>query len=137
MLLNDHVAVSNGKDSIMLAGITDSVAARTGLPLPDVNAALAGVPKETVVILLSHRPAGAQVSAAAGADLQLSGHTHGGHLFGFHWIVQAANEGYVSGRYTVGDMQLYVSHGAGLWAGFPVRLGRSSEITEITLRRVR
>jgi predicted MPP superfamily phosphohydrolase len=137
MLLNEHVTVSRGEEAIVLAGITDSVAARTGLPLPDVNAALAGVPKETVAILLSHRPAGAQASAAAGADLQLSGHTHGGHLFGFHWIVQAANEGYVSGRYTVGDMQLYVSHGAGLWAGFPVRLGRSSEITEIVLRRAR
>jgi hypothetical protein len=45
-----------------------------------------------------------------------------------------ANDGYVGGLYQVGDMQLYVSYGAGLWAGFPLRLGRASEITLITLR---
>jgi predicted MPP superfamily phosphohydrolase len=31
-------------------------------------------------------------------------------------------------------MQLYVSNGTGLWNGFPIRLGRPSEITLITLR---
>ena len=40
-----------------------------------------------------------------------------------------ANDGYVGGLYQVGDMKLYVSYGAGLWAGFPLRLGRASEIT--------
>ncbi|MNT45092.1 hypothetical protein D3C72_1816530 [compost metagenome] len=45
-----------------------------------------------------------------------------------------ANEGYVSGMYQVGGMQLYVSNGAGLWNGFPIRLGRPSEITRIVLR---
>ncbi len=32
-------------------------------------------------------------------------------------------------------MTLYVSNGAGLWAGFPARIGVPSEITLITLRR--
>jgi len=36
--------------------------------------------------------------------------------------------------YQVGNMQLYVSNGAGLWPGFPIRLGRPSEITQIVLR---
>jgi predicted MPP superfamily phosphohydrolase len=31
-------------------------------------------------------------------------------------------------------MQLYVSNGAGLWSGFPIRLGCPSEITLIVLR---
>jgi predicted MPP superfamily phosphohydrolase len=30
-------------------------------------------------------------------------------------------------------MTLYVSNGAGLWNGFPLRLGRPSEITELIL----
>ena len=44
-----------------------------------------------------------------------------------------ANEGYISGLYSIGDMQLYVSNGTGLWSGFPLRLGKPSEITEIVL----
>ena len=51
-----------------------------------------------------------------------------------HWVTQAFNEGYVSGEYAVGDMRLYVSNGTGLWNGFPLRLGKPSEITRITLR---
>ncbi len=50
-------------------------------------------------------------------------------------LVKRANGGYVSGRYEVDGMTLYVSNGAGLWAGFPARIGVPSEITLITLRR--
>lgn len=137
MLLNEHVNIHNGQDALVLAGVTDKVAERSGQPMPDIRAALTGVPKNAPVILMSHRPAGAAVNAAAGVELQLSGHTHGGHLAGFHWAVQLANEGYVSGHYQVGAMALYVSNGAGLWAGFPLRLGARSEITEIILRASR
>ncbi|MFH7495153.1 metallophosphoesterase, partial [Pseudomonas syringae pv. tagetis] len=36
--------------------------------------------------------------------------------------------------YEVDGMTLYVSNGAGLWAGFPARIGAPSEITLVTLR---
>lgn len=134
MLLNEHVTIEDAGASLVLAGITDPAASRFGQPLPDIEAALAGVPQEAAVILLSHRPLAASGNALAGADLQLSGHTHGGQVLGMHWVTQAFNEGYVSGLYTVGDMRLYVSNGAGLWNGFPLRLGKPSEITRITLR---
>lgn len=134
MLLNEHVAITNGDASIALAGITDPAAARFGMPMPDIQGALAGLAPEDPVILLSHRPPGARRNADAGVNLQLSGHTHGGQVWGLHWITQWANGGYVSGLYTVGDMRLFVSNGAGLWNGFPVRLGRPSEITQIVLR---
>jgi predicted MPP superfamily phosphohydrolase len=49
--------------------------------------------------------------------------------------VARANDGYVSGLYQVGEMKLYVNNGTGLWPGFALRLGRPSELTEITLRR--
>ena len=135
LLLNEHALITRNGAAFALAGITDATAAQRGQPRPDVRAAMAGIPAGTPVILLSHRPAGAAVNAAAGADLQLSGHTHGGQIVGLHKIVQMANEGFVSGVYQVGDMQLYVSNGTGLWAGLPLRIGRPSEITLITLRR--
>ena len=136
LLLNEHRLIERDQAAFALAGITDATAAQHGQPRPDARAALAGIPQGMPIVLLSHRPTDAARNAAAGADLQLSGHTHGGQVIGLHKVVQMANEGYVSGFYQVGDMQLYVSNGAGLWAGFPLRLGRPSEITHITLHRV-
>lgn len=134
MLLNEHMTIERDGQPLVLAGITDSVAARVNQPLPDIDAAMKGVPPSSAVILLSHRPVGAKRHAQAGAGLQLSGHTHGGQILGLHFVTQLANEGYVSGMYQVDGMQLYVSNGAGLWPGFPIRLGRPSEITQIVLR---
>ena len=45
-----------------------------------------------------------------------------------------ANQGYLMGLYHIGDMYLYLSRGAGLWGGLPVRIGVESEIVSITLR---
>jgi predicted MPP superfamily phosphohydrolase len=50
-------------------------------------------------------------------------------------LVKIANKGFVSGKYQVGDMTLYVSNGAGLWNGFMFRLDVPPEITEIILRK--
>ncbi|TRM49511.1 metallophosphoesterase [Achromobacter sp. LC458] len=134
LLLNDHVTLTPNGQRLVLAGVTDKMAAAYDQPVPDVARALQGVPKTDPVILLSHRPPGAALNAQAGAGLQLSGHTHGGQILGPHLLTQLANEGYVSGLYQVNGMQLYVSNGTGLWPGLPIRLGRPSEITQIVLR---
>ena len=134
MLLNEHVVVNEKGQRLIVAGITDRAAERIAAPMPDLQAALAGAPVDAVTILMAHRPEGARKNAEGGVDLQLSGHTHGGQVLGLHYVTQYANDGLVSGRYTIGDMQLYVSNGTGLWNGFPLRLGRPAEITQIVLR---
>ncbi len=53
------------------------------------------------------------------------------------WLAARANAGYVSGRYDVDGMTLYVNNGTALWPGFALRLGRPSELTRITLRTTR
>ena len=122
-------------DSVLtLAGVTDPVAARYGLPMPDIAAALAGADAAAPVLLLEHRPGAARARARAGVALQLSGHTHGGHIVGMDRLVKRANGGFVSGLYAVDGMRLYVGHGAGLWPGFATRIGAPSEIALITLR---
>ncbi|MBK0024838.1 metallophosphoesterase [Stenotrophomonas sp. S48] len=135
VLENSHTQVRRGDAAITVAGVTDPVAARYGLPLPDLQAALAGADPAAPVILLDHRPRNAADAAARGVKLQLSGHTHGGQIIGMDQLVKRANGGFVSGRYEVDGMTLYVSNGAGLWAGFPARIGVPSEITLFTLRR--
>ena len=55
-------------------------------------------------------------------------------VVGLASLIARFNAGFVSGHYTVGDMQLYVSNGTALWPGFALRLGVPSELTRITLR---
>ena len=93
------------------------------------------LPQDKPWLILSHNPDTVDmVPELPSHPLMLSGHTHGGQIPGIHCITRAVNGGFVSGIYTVGGMQLYVSRGAGLWPGLPLRLGLPSEITEIVLR---
>lgn len=134
MLENQHLLITRDGQQLAVAGITDPQARAFGLPMPDLDAALAGVPDGVPAIVLTHRPAEAAASARAGAILQLSGHTHGGQIIGAAVLTRMANNGFLAGLYQVEGMPLYVSRGTGVWHGLPVRLGRRSEITAITLR---
>ena len=136
MLLNEHVVLTRGQGRIVLAGVTDASAVATGDPGPDLIAALAGAPADVPILLLDHQPRTARNAAARGVSLQLSGHTHGGMIRGLDRLVARGNGGFVSGRYDVDAMTLYVNNGTALWPGFALRLGRPSELTRITLRRV-
>ena len=134
MLQNAHAVIDRDGAKLLLAGVTDLSAPSVGEAGPDVAAALSGAPTDVPVILLDHQPRAARRAAARGVALQLSGHTHGGMIRGMDRLVARANGGFVSGRYDVDGMTLYVSNGTGLWPGFAVRLGRPSELTRITLR---
>jgi predicted MPP superfamily phosphohydrolase len=137
MLPNAHALLTRGDARIVLAGVTDLSAPAHGQAGPDLTAALAGAPDGAPVILLDHQPRNARGAAARGVALQLSGHTHGGMIVGLDRLVANGNGGFVSGRYDVGGMTLYVSNGTALWPGFALRLGRPSELTRITLRAAR
>lgn len=134
MLPNAHRVLARGGDGLVLAGVTDASAPSHGEPGPDLDAALSRRPPGAPVLLLDHQPRNARRAAARGVALQLSGHTHGGMIVGLDRLFRPANGGFVSGRYAVDGMTLYVSNGTGLWPGFALRLGRPPEITRITLR---
>ncbi len=131
MLHNEHRTWSVNGAELVLAGVPDVTAPQFGWMEPDSKMALEGAP-DSVRILLKHRPAGA--SGNARVDLQLSGHTHGGHLFFLKWLIASFNGGLLEGLFDIDGMKLYVSPGTGLWPGFSMRLGVSSEITRIVLR---
>ncbi len=133
VLENRHVVLERDGGRLVLAGVTDR-SARSGHPAPDLTAALDCAPAGVPVILLDHQPGEARRAAALGIGLQLSGHTHGGMIVGLDRLAARANAGFVSGRYEVDGMTLYVNNGTALWPGFALRLGRPSELTRITLR---
>jgi predicted MPP superfamily phosphohydrolase len=135
VLSNDHTVLTRDGGSLVLAGLTDLSAPGTRHPAPDLSATLADAPSDAPIVLLDHQPRNAAQAAARGVALQLSGHTHGGMILGLDRLVARANGGFVSGRYSIGGMTLYVNNGTALWPGFALRLGRPSELTRITLRR--
>jgi uncharacterized protein len=134
-LENRHITLDRDGGRLVLAGITDRASRRTEHPVRDLAAVLESAPKGVPVILLDHQPSDARHAAKLGVALQLSGHTHGGLILGLDRLAAPANAGYVSGRYTVDRMTLYVNNGTALWPGFALRLGRPSELTRITLRQ--
>jgi len=137
VLRNQRVTVrvpSAGNASVFeLAGVDDH---RAGL-IPgqhgeDLEAALGALPPERPVLLLAHDPSTFKRASTMGIDLQLSGHTHGGQIWPFHYLVRLAVP-FVAGCYRRGEAQLYVSRGTGFW-GPPMRLFAPAELTEIILR---
>lgn len=134
ILANEHAVIERGEGRLVIAGVTDLSARFTGAVEPDLREALQGAPADAPIILLDHQPRMAERAAKSGVALQLSGHTHGGMVRGLDRIVARANNGYVSGFYRVGEMQLYVNNGTGLWPGFALRIGVPAELTEFTLR---
>jgi predicted MPP superfamily phosphohydrolase len=117
---------------LAFAGVNDLSASRMAGHRADLRAALEGWEKATPLVLLSHQPRLWGEARAAGVDLMLSGHTHGGQMWLFHWVVARVN-GYVYGLYREGASQLYVTSGAGHW-GPPIRVGASPEIALLRLR---
>ncbi len=130
MLANENAAIRRGEAALTVAGLPDGYIERT-----EARKALEGAPDGAFVIVMDHRPGNARANAAAGADLQLSGHTHGGMVLGLARVIAKYNGGFVNGWYGVDGMKLFVSPGTGIWNGFLTRLGVPSELTVLTLRR--
>jgi predicted MPP superfamily phosphohydrolase len=134
-LHNRHLVVERGGDRLVLAGVDDRTAASSGHPghRADLAAALAGTDPDLPVVLLAHQPQQIPAAVRAGVDLQLSGHTHGGQIWPFHYLVrtdQPALQGLT--RFSE-RTQLYTSRGTGFW-GPPLRIFAPSEISLLTLR---
>ncbi|MBX0329766.1 metallophosphoesterase [Oscillochloris sp. ZM17-4] len=82
----------------------------------DMAAALEGAPAGGFTVLLCHMPDMADEAAQRGVDLQLSGHTHGGHMR-LPWlgsfVLPRHGWRYPIGLHHVGRTQVYVSRGIG------------------------
>jgi predicted MPP superfamily phosphohydrolase len=130
LLRNRWVGVRPG---IVLAGVDDLTAGRRADQGDDpVAQALAGRPPG-VTILLSHTPWQAERAARAGVGLMLCGHTHGGQIWPFGYLVRLFYP-LLEGQYEVDGMTAIVCRGTGTW-GPRMRLWRPGEILRVTLRK--
>ena len=115
------------RSDVRIAGVPDIQSNRIGRPV-DMKRALPQTQAYTV--LLAHTPKMFDMADNT-ADLQLSGHTHGGQIFPFHILAWLSNR-YLAGLFRHHNRYLYVSRGAGQW-GPQMRLFAPSEITMITI----
>jgi predicted MPP superfamily phosphohydrolase len=127
-LRNEGLTVAGG---IEVVGVND-VTGKSYDDAPDFGRALAGRNRNNPVVLLSHQPVQVADASSHGVDLQLSGHTHGGQMVPFNFVVPLQQPS-VAGLSKVDDTWLYTSRGAGFW-GPPVRVGAPPDITMIELR---
>jgi uncharacterized protein len=132
-LRNERVTIGEGDASFELAGVDDHSADGWPGHGEDLAAATAGRDPARALVLLAHQPRQVRRAARHGVDLQLSGHTHGGQIWPWHYIVKVQQGGLLAGRYEYQGTQLYVTRGCGYW-GPPVRVLAPLEITRVILR---
>ena len=131
VLRNDSVAVVPG---LRIAGVDDlGVRGRDQPAEEGIRSALQLVRLGgEACVLVSHTPVGMDEAAKAGAGLMLCGHTHGGQIWPFNYLVKLRFHELV-GRFKHDAMTLIISRGAGTW-GPRMRLWQPGEIVLITLR---
>lgn len=134
-LHNRHLVLERDGAQLVVAGVDDATARGSGVDGhgADLDTALDGADPSTPVLLLAHQPKQVRDAVAAGVDLQISGHTHGGQIWPFNFLVRL-DQPVVHGLSAHGKRtQLYTSRGTGFW-GPPFRVFAPSEITVMTLR---
>lgn len=133
VLRNRGLVIGDPRQGLALLGVDDVWARRTvARGGPDLERAIASVPRDLPRVLLCHNPV-FYPEAAGDVALQLSGHTHGGQV---NFLVRPADlvlpHGYVAGLYQRGESRLYINRGFGT-AGPPARLGAPPEVTKVVL----
>ncbi|MEU7072291.1 metallophosphoesterase [Streptomyces narbonensis] len=134
-LRNRHLLLERGGDTLVVAGVDDVTAESSGLAghRAHLAGALRGADPDLPVLLLAHQPKFVDRAAAQGIDLQLSGHTHGGQIWPFHYLVRLDQPTVAGLSHHGARTLLYTSRGTGFW-GPPFRVFAPSEITLLVLR---
>ncbi|MFE6858799.1 metallophosphoesterase [Nocardia sp. NPDC057668] len=132
-LRNQHETLTHNGERLIIAGIDDPTGVAVPGHGPDLPAALTGADPALPVVLLAHQPKQITDAVKAEVALQISGHTHGGQIWPFRYLVRL-DQPVVAGLSRHSEhTQLYTSRGTGFW-GPQLRVFAPSEITVLILR---
>ncbi|MDH5183162.1 MAG: metallophosphoesterase, partial [Gammaproteobacteria bacterium] len=127
-LLNESIMIDVEGGQFNLVGITDLVGERMGVLAHDLDSAFSQVDHTRSSIVLAHQPKTIKLLTGQRCDLMLSGHTHGGQIFPFGYLV-IMDQPYLAGLHQHNEhSQIFVSRGTGFW-GPPLRVLAPSEIS--------
>ncbi|MGB3036819.1 MAG: metallophosphoesterase [Methyloceanibacter sp.] len=128
VLLNESAVIERGDQRLYLGGINDA----RSYGVDNIEKTAAAIPHDEFSILISHTPEVYRQAAAAGFNVLLSGHTHGGQICLPGGIPITLNSvlprSMGSGAWKYHDMIGYTSVGAGS-SVVPVRFNCPPEIT--------
>ncbi len=128
LLLNENIIID--KLQLNIVGVTDRIGYRTNVLVPDIHKAFKGTNPAYKTILLAHQPKFIEELGSYTPDLILSGHTHGGQIWPFEYLVRL-QQPYVKGLHKLPNgSHIYVNSGIGFW-GPPMRLDSQAEIAYI------
>lgn len=82
-------------------------------------------------IFISHQPKDYKIAIDSKANLFLCGHTHGGQIYPFHYLVRLVQP-FIAGVFYKKNTAIYVNKGIGTW-GFNFRYKAQAEITIVKL----
>ena len=147
LLRNENVAIEKNGEKLWLLGMDDGDIYDVKPYLQNgksekgtIENMLRGIPENAPKLFLCHKPYPFEEYSMLGADLMLSGHTHGGQVV----IAQLDNinlsfatlaSRYVAGLYKSRSnrkSQLYVTRGIGT-VGLPLRINCPPEVTQLIL----
>ena len=119
------------KNGLYIVGRKDKTAEHSAEGRKPLASLMEGIDLAQPIIVMDHQPYQLDLAAAAGVDVNLSGHTHRGQIAPNHLFTRRIFEldwGYLR----KGNLHAIVSSGFGTW-GPPIRLGSQSEIIELTI----
>jgi len=129
VLVDTTITLPNG---IQLVGRNDRSGARYTNGIKSLSELLVDADPEKPVIVMNHQPFNLEEAVQNKVDLHLSGHTHDGQLWPFHYLTKAIFE-LSWGLMKKGDTNVYVSCGYGTW-GPSVRLGNRPEVVVFNVK---
>ncbi len=87
--------------------------------------------KNSPSIFISHQPKDYKIALNSNSNLFLCGHTHGGQIFPFHYLVKLVQP-FLAGVFYKNNTAIYVNKGLGYW-GIDFRYKADAEISLLKL----
>jgi len=127
---NKILKISIKDETLQLVGLSDRYSFARGIKRP-IKELFNKLDSTLPTILLTHQPKDIQYTKNHRIDIQLSGHTHGGQVYPFNYIVKFFQPFFL-GLYKKDNTLLYVSQGIGYW-GIKMRYKVPSQIPVFTI----
>jgi hypothetical protein len=127
---NDFILIDFNNHKICLVGLADRFAKffkvqRDEIKVKDI------LNRYDATILISHQPKDYKIAVETKTPLFLCGHTHGGQIFPFHYLVKLVQP-FLAGLFYKNETAIYVNKGLGTW-GINYRYKADCEITILKL----